>query len=137
MQDSRLPFDLEELELERLLASGPRPEPSAALRQRVLGSMYAELHREGAWSRWRFAAACAAVLLVGLGLSLGVQQAAGDAFQHAASPPSVAEVARRLQELAPGLSREDSLRQATLRNIVAEVRGQTPLGEIPAERGSL
>jgi hypothetical protein len=135
VESFQLPPELEQLE--RLLASGPRPEPPAALRRRVLGSVGFELHRESLSPRWRFAAAFAATLLVGLGLSLGVLQATSFALQPRPSPPSVYEIARRLQELSPALSREESLRQATLRQIAAEAGGRTPLGEIPSERDLL
>jgi hypothetical protein len=131
MEDFHLPPELEPLE--RLLACGPRPQPSAALRRRVLGNVRSELRRERILPRWRFAGAFAAILLLGLSLSVGVLQATVFARQHRESPPSVYEVARRLQELSPGLSRPESLRQAVLRHIGAEVNCQTPLGEIPSE----
>lgn len=134
MEYSRWTPELERLE--RLLASGPRPEPSAELRRRVLKSVRSELHGECISSKWQSAAAFAATLLVGLGLSLGVLQATSFALQQR-EPPSVFEVARRLQVLAPGLSREDSLRQAALRHIGAEVSGRTTLSDLPSERGSL
>lgn len=135
MENSQLPPECEEVE--RLLACGPRPEPSAALRRRVLGSVQSELRRERISAKWRSASAFAAALLVALGLSLGVLQATSFALQQRESPPSVFEVARRLQLLSPGLSREDSLRQATLRHIGAEASGGTPLGDVPSERDSL
>lgn len=132
MEDSQLPPELEGLQ--RFLACGPRPEPSAALRRRVLGRVQSELHRERTARNWQFAAAFAATLLVGLSLSLGVLHASSFALHQRESPPSVFEVARRLQVLSPGLSREDSLRQATLRHIGAEVSGRTTLGDVPSER---
>jgi hypothetical protein len=103
----------------------------------VLGSVRSELHRTAAWPKWRFSLAFAAVLLVGFGLSLSVLQATTLALQPNPSPPSVYEIARRLQELSPGLSRDESLRQATLRQIGAEVSGRVPFGEIPSQRDLL
>ena len=127
----QLPPELERLE--RHLACGPRLEPSAALRGRVLCGVRSKLRRERVLARWRFAAAIAATLLVGLSLLLGVLQATVFALQQSESPPSVCEVARRLQRLSPGLSRTESLRQAVLRQIGADASGQTPPGEIPSE----
>lgn len=135
MESYPLPPEFEGLE--RLLACGPRPEPSAALRPRVLGSVRSELHRECGSPKWQFAAAFAAVVLVGLGLSLGVLQATSFALQQRPSAPSVDEVARRLQVLSPGLSREDSLRQAMLRHIGAEASGRTTLSDLPSPRDIL
>jgi hypothetical protein len=132
MEHLQLSPELERLE--RLLVGGPRPEPSAALRRRVLGGVKSELRSERILPRWRFAAAFAATLLVGLSLSFGVLQATSFALQQRELSPSVYEVARRLQQLSPGLSREESLRQAVLRQISAEVSCRTPLGEIPSER---
>jgi hypothetical protein len=130
----QLPPELERLE--RLLAHGPRPEPSAALRRRVLGSVRAELRSECVLPKWRFAMAFAAILLVGLSLSLSVLQATGFALQQCTSHPSVYEVARRLQQLSPSLSHKESLRQAVLRHMGAEVNCQTPLGDIPCKQKS-
>jgi hypothetical protein len=131
VENLQLPPELERLE--RFLACSPRPEPSAALRRRVLSGMRSELRSERILPIWRFAAAFAATLLVGLSLSLGVLQATSFALQQCDLSPSVSEVARRLQQLSPGLSREESLRLAVLRHIGAEASRQTPLGEIPSE----
>ncbi len=132
MEILQLPRELERLE--RLLVCGPRPEPSVALRRRILSSVVSELRSKRNFSRWRFAAAFAAALLVGLSLSLGIPQATVFAMQQRERSPSLCEVAKRLQQLSPGLSREESLRQAVLRQIGAAVNCRTPLGEIPSER---
>jgi hypothetical protein len=116
--------------LERLLASGPRPVPSAALRQRVLGDVQGELCGRARLRRWRFAAAFAATVLMALGLSLGVMQASGFALQQDRSPPTLSEIAWRLQQISPGLSREESLRQASLRQIGVEASGATLLSDL-------
>jgi hypothetical protein len=128
-----LPPELEALE--HVLACGPRPEPSAGLRRRVLGSLRSELHCEPTSRNWQFAATFAATVLLGLSLSLGVMQTTSLALQQSPPALSVDEVARRLQVLAPSLSREDSLRQAALRHIGAEASGPTTLGEVPSEGG--
>jgi hypothetical protein len=127
MENSRLPPDLERLEC--LLACGPRPEPSAALRQRVLDdvraelrqrvldNLRAELRRENARVRWRVAAACAASLLVGLSLSLAFVQVAGFGLQAPTTTPTIADVARQIQQISPEATRQTSLNQARLRQI--------------------
>ena len=79
-------------------------------------------------AKCRFAAAFAAIVLLAMGLSLGVRQATAAAWQQRESPISIATVARQLQTLSPGLSREQSLRLAASRHIGAEAGGQTPLG---------
>jgi hypothetical protein len=144
MEDSQLSPELERVE--RLLAFGPRSAPSMALRRRVLDDVRAEmrrhvldhlrteLRREQVRSSWWFAAACAATLLVGAGLSLSVMHAAGFALRPRASTPTVYDVARRLQQLSPEVSREDSLRQAMLRHVGAEAScGAAPNNTILAE----
>jgi hypothetical protein len=130
MEELHLPAELERLE--RLLANGPRPQPSAALRRRVIGRMRCELHSERVLPTWRVAAAFAATLLVGLSLWLGVLQATTVAMQQRDEPPSIEEIARRLRQLSPTLSRPESLRQAVLRQIGAEANCGTPLGDIPS-----
>ncbi len=128
MEELNLPPELERLE--RLLARGPRIEPPAALRRRVLGGVRSELRSERVLPTWRFAAAFAATILVGLSLSLGVLQATGSARQQPEEPLSVDEIAWRLQQISPGLSRGESRRQAVLRHIGTEANGQTSLGDI-------
>jgi hypothetical protein len=80
---------------------------------------------------WRFAAAIAVTLLVGLGFSLCIMQTTAFGLQRRESPLSLDEIAMRLQQLSPGLSRQESLRQAALRQIGVEANGQTPLGDVP------
>jgi hypothetical protein len=134
MEELNLPPELERLE--RLLACGPRIEPRAALRRRVLGGVRSELRSERVLPKWRFAVAFAATLLVGISLSLHVLQATGSALQQREVPLSVDEIAWRLQQLSPGLSRGESLRQAVLRHIGTEANCQTSLGDILSEQES-
>jgi hypothetical protein len=126
-----LPPELESLEC--LLADAPQPEPPDALRRRILDGVQTQLRRDRTVRRWRVAAASAAAVLVVIGLSLGALGATSFAFQPREPSPSIYEVARRLQQLSPGLSREESLRQAVLRQIGNSASSQTPLGEIPPE----
>ena len=127
-------MDLEQLlpeieQLEHMLASGPRPEPSPALRQQVLDSVWSELRCEHRMPKWRLAASVAAAVLVSLTLSLAVAQAAGVVLRQHRSLPSVHQVAKRIEKLSPDLSPEESLRQATLLQIAAEVGCRTKLGD--------
>ena len=119
--------------LERCLARGPRLRPPAALRSRVLGGVRSELWRQYLVAKCRFAAASAAMVLVVMGLSLSALQTTAAAWQHE-SPVSIAKVASQLQELSPGLSREQSLRLAALRHVGAEATGRLPLGSASLER---
>ena len=115
--------------MERLLLREPAAEPSAALRRRVLDDVRSELRqcvldgvrselrREQERAKWRFAAAFAATLLVGLGLSLGVLQATSFALQQRESTPTLSDIAWQLQQLSPQISATDSRHQAMLRQI--------------------
>jgi hypothetical protein len=113
MDNLPLPPELERVE--RFLARGPRPAPSASLRRRILGDVRSELRRERLSPRWRFAAVFAATVLVELCLSLSIMQAVKYGWRQRETSPAVVDVARQLQQLSPGLSHEESLRQAKLR----------------------
>ena len=127
MDNLRLPLELEHVE--RVLACAPRPEPSTALRPRVLDDVHeelrhcmlhrlrVELRREQRRASRRFAVACAAARLFAVDLSFGVMDAAGVALNPPASAPTVASVAWQLQQLSPEMSQKDSLLQATLRQV--------------------
>ena len=146
MDNSLFPSEPERVE--RLLTFGPRPEPSTALRQRILDDVRAELRRrlldrlrvelfrEQKRSSRRFAVACAATLLVGFSLSIGVMHAAGVALRPPASTPTVREVAWQLQQLSPEVSRRDSFVQATLRQIGPEATCRDILNNIFADAKS-
>jgi hypothetical protein len=137
MDELRLPYEVELLErqLERFLSCGPRPEPSVALRRRVLSDARSELRRGRFLPQWRFAATFAATVLVVLGLWLGMLQATSFALPSYGGPLPVEEVARRLQVLSPNLSQEDSVLQAKYRQICAEAHHETPAGETTSEQG--
>jgi hypothetical protein len=127
MDPTRLPSECEQIE--HLLGCAPRPEPSAALRWRVLADVHdelrhcvlhrlrVELRREQKRAGRRLALGCAAALLMAVGLAIGVMHAAGVPLNPPASAPSVADVAWQLQQLSPEMSQKDSLLQATLRQI--------------------
>lgn len=128
MDELQLPPELEQLE--RLLASGPQPSP--ALRERVLRRMRGELRLERRTRMrtvpaWRAAAAFAATLLVAMTLWMGVLQATAIATQHVQTPPSLEEIAQQLRQLSPTLSQPEALRQAFLRQISDGWRDGTPL----------
>ena len=127
MDNSQFPSELERVE--HTLACAPRPEPSAALRRRVLDDVREELRhcvlhrlrvellRQQKRSNRRIAVACAASFLVAVGLSIGAMHEAGVVLKPPASAPTVADVARRIQQLSPQMSERDSLLQATLRQV--------------------
>ena len=127
MENGSLARELERLE--RLLTSAPRPEPSVALRRRVLGSMGSQLRRQRRVSRWRFAMALAAMLLLSLGPLLAAAHAANLVLQRRESLPSLHEVARRIQQLSPDISSEESVRRAMLIRIAAEAGCQAKLSD--------
>jgi hypothetical protein len=122
-----LPPELERLE--RVLMRDPRPQPSMAFRQRVLDGMRFELRRSRRVPRWQLAAACAATFLLSVSLSLAAAQATSFVLQPGQSAPPVREVAKRIQELLPDISPEESLRRATLIEIAAQVGCGTSLGD--------
>jgi hypothetical protein len=132
MENAQLPPELDPLKC--ILACGPQPAPSAALRQRVLAGVRSELHRQHRRSKWRLAAACAATLLMSLSLSVGAGEATSFVLQQRESPLSVNEVARRLRQLAPEISQEKSLHLAMLRHISVESGGSTALDHFLEER---
>jgi hypothetical protein len=128
--------------LERLLTRGPRPLPSAGLRQRVLDGIRSELRRnmfntirmelrrDRIRSKWRFAAAFSATILVCLGISLGVMRSTRHSPSQQAASPSIDDVAWRLQQISPGLSKKESLLQASLRQIGDDPKSSTTLCDI-------
>jgi len=139
MKAIQLPADLERVE--RLLLSEPLAEPSAALRRRVLDdvraelrqcvldSLRSELRRQRARSKWCFAAAVAAILLV----SLGVLQATSVALQQRESTPTLADIAWQIQQISPQVSEKDSLHQALLRQIGDEASCGTGVNKLLSE----
>jgi hypothetical protein len=68
MEDSQLAAELDRLE--RLLASAPRPEPSAALRERVISGALCQVHRQRVLLlAWASAATVAATVLISVAFS--------------------------------------------------------------------
>jgi hypothetical protein len=143
MKEIRLPAELEQFE--QLLLREPLAEPSAALRRRVLDDvraelrqsvldgLRAELRREQRRAKWRFASAAAAVLLVGLGLSLSVLQTTSFALQQHESTPTLSDIARQIQQISPQVSQKDSRQQAMLRQIGDEASCGTAVNRLLAE----
>jgi hypothetical protein len=127
--------------LERLLAASPRPEPAAALRQRVLGGVQTELHRsvyvetrgDDFVPRWQFATAAAVIVFVWAGLSLTAAQVAYSALQPQGANPAVAQIAKQIQQLSPDFLPEESFREARLLQLAGEVTSRPVFGEkLPA-----
>src|SRR3974377_1607886 len=102
MEDQPLPYEMERVE--RLLSRDPRPVPSAAMRRRVLGGVQSQLRRDRMLPKFRFALAFVGRFFLAMNLLLGVLGSNSFALQPSEPNPSVSEVARRLQELSPGLS---------------------------------
>ena len=123
------------------MTRGPRSFPSQELRQRVLDGVRLELRRkmfdvirlelrrEHIRSKWRFAAAFAATIMVCLSVSLGVMHATRHSLSQNQSP-SIDVVAWRLQQISPGLSQEESVIQAKLRQVSAETSGPITFSDI-------
>jgi hypothetical protein len=128
---SELPDDL--AELERRLAGRPRPEPDAALRRRVVGSVRDELERDrrrfaGAW---RYAAALAAAVLLGANLSLGVAVSAD--WRRDEAGDDIGTTVARLRQLDPELTEDEARRQALLLQTRAHLV-PAPVVRPPAEQ---
>jgi hypothetical protein len=158
MMESRLPDELERVE--RLLLHGPRPEPSAALRRRVLDQVRSELRhtapvaapaktrpapnllsglrlqlrrRRQQRSKWQVAAAIAATLLITTSLSLSVLQATSFALQQREFNPTLADIAWQIQQIAPEVSKRDSEYQAKLRQIGSQASSGTAVNRLLTE----
>lgn len=127
MRDGRLPRELERLEC--VLLGGPRPEPSPALRQRVLDGVRNELPSKSHLLKWQFALAFAATFLMSVILSAAVVHAAGIVLRQHEACPSIRDAATQLQEFSEELSQEEAIRRVTLLRIAAEVGCRTELSD--------
>jgi hypothetical protein len=127
-EDFPLPPELAPLEQE--LAARPRGQPSAQLKERCLHSLRAELRRQQAGSRWAFAVAVAATVLVGLNLSLSASQATDFGFQLDGRQQSVERTAEEIRRLLPDLSPQEAMRQAALLRAGADI---VPCPSVPAQ----
>ena len=109
MDDLGLPEDL--ADLEQRLAARPMPEPSPALRERIMvavrGQPVGSPPAEPA-GIWRFAAAAAALLLLLLNLSMSLANDADWAVRERPREQDVASSARRLREIVPELSEREA-----------------------------
>jgi len=121
MEDYPLPPELEQLE--RHLAARERSQPPRALKQQVLHGMRADLRRLQARSRWTFAAAMAATVLVWLNLSLCASQATDYGLELDGRHQSLGNDAEQIQQLFPDLPPREAMRQAILLRAGAGVVG--------------
>jgi len=112
MEEWQLSVELQELE--RALAGRPLPGPSAHLREKVLGDVRRRLPPERVRSRWRFAVAAAAAVLVWLNLSLVATRTTDCGLRPAGPGESIETACRQIEQLLPELSPEQSRRQAIL-----------------------
>ena len=117
MNSDRLPPELQRLERE--LAARPRPQPSADLRDRIVGQMQSALVRnglvrEGSRNRWTFVVALAISVMLWMNLSLSATRATEHDLRFGGEPPSVAELTDELRRAAPELTEQEATRQAVL-----------------------
>ncbi len=110
--DFPLPPELQRLE--QALSARPRGQPSDELKQRCLGGIRAELRKQQARSRWTFAVAVAATVLVGLNLSLSASQATDFGFRLVGQQPSLEEAAEEIRLLLPDVSPQEAMQHAIL-----------------------
>lgn len=89
-------------ELERRLAERRQPQPSAALRQRVLTAMQAERPPRG--NPWKVAVVLAASLLVVLNLALTLANHRAWSESQRIASEGIEETARALRQRHPDLS---------------------------------
>ena len=103
MEDPELPAL--ELELERLLTAAPSPE----LERRVALRVAVELRRERQSAWVMYVAVVAAMLVLAINLSWSVGRAT---TQNWRTGETAAVSAEQIEQLVPGLSRREALRQA-------------------------
>jgi hypothetical protein len=126
MSEFELPPDL--AELENRLANRPRAEPPASLAARVRAATRAVLRPTPPTSdAWRFWAAVAAVVLLGINLSMSLSADTDWNLTRPAEPPPLAATAERLRALAPELSDDELQRQALLLRAGAGLTPSVPL----------
>ena len=124
-----MPLSPELLRIEKELAARPRGEPSEQSRARCLDGLQAELRRQRAGSRWPFAVAIAASVLLGLNLSLSATQATDFGFRRSTQHLSSEKLAGEIRELLPDLSSEEAMRQAMLMRTASSL---VPCPKVPA-----
>lgn len=111
-EDFPLPPDLQRLE--ELLAARERPQPLPEMKQRLLYSVRAELRRSQVRSRWTFAVAMAASVLVWLNLSLCATQATDCGLKLNDPRQPIEDAAQQIHQLLPDLPPREAMRQAVL-----------------------
>jgi hypothetical protein len=112
MESSRLPADLEDLE--QALSRRPLPELSPLLRQKVLDGLPSPLRRQRSAAGWQFAVAVAATALFWLNLSLTASRITDCGLRWREPSGSIETASRQIAQLLPGLSPEESRREAVL-----------------------
>ncbi len=112
MENFPLPPELDRLE--RHLAARERPRPSDQAKQRLLCSLRAELRRSQARSRWAFAVAMAAIVLVWLNLSQCATQATDCGLGLDGLHAPVENGAEQIRQLLPDLTPREAMREAIL-----------------------
>jgi hypothetical protein len=112
MDDQPLPSELQRLE--RDLRARPLPAASDGLRERILDSLQARVKTEESRSRWQFAAAVAATVLLWMNLSMSATQATDFGLGPREARKSVEEITQQIQQLVPEFSRDEARHRALL-----------------------
>lgn len=112
MKDWRLPDDLDSFE--RQLQSRPRETLPDGLRGRVMAGVEQALLRQRRESRWRWVATAAAGVCLWLNVSISASSNTVVPDIERVQPQPIQQLAREIEELAPGLSHGEAMRQAFL-----------------------
>jgi hypothetical protein len=110
--DFPLPPELKKIEQE--LAARPHQGPSKQLKARCLGGLQSELRRQEVRSRWMFAVAVAATVLVGLNLAISAGQATDFGLRPDGRQQSIQKTAAEIRRLLPEVPPREAARQAML-----------------------
>ena len=128
-----VPLAAELAEIERRLAERRRPE-APGLRGRVLAAVGRELSRpERHFFHWRFAAAVAAALLVGINFSMSVVNDTDWHFKRRLHQRDLDLAVRQVKEMVPGIAEREAYRQALLLLAGSQVT-KTPTARVSLDR---
>ncbi|MAE60772.1 MAG: hypothetical protein CMJ49_05375 [Planctomycetaceae bacterium] len=98
---------------DKLVARSPA-HPPARLRSRVVTDMTMALREERRIGFWRFAAAAAIVVIVGMNLSMSAASATRYPASSALNAQELRSTAAQISDLLPGLSESEARRHALL-----------------------
>ena len=112
MGQSELPDNLGEIEC--WLKAMDRPEPSAALRTRVMADVRGQLRRDHRQRTWSYAATLAASVLIWLNLSLSAATVTDYRLRAHDQTEVVVCLGAGIRALLPEMSEREAARQALL-----------------------